>query len=196
MFMFVAAWLGGCVTLDRDTPRSPSIALTAAEAKATTLGQTWTALAPDDPNQSAFRALPNGLEAFAARVALIDAAERTLDLQYYIFHTDDTGLFIIDRLLAAADRGVRVRILVDDMYTHGIEKGLAAFDAHPNVELRIFNPWTQRSGAFVRAIEFLFSPRLNHRMHNKLFIADGVAVILGGRNLADEYFDLNPEFEF
>jgi len=189
-------WLGGCVTLDRKTPRSPSAALTAGEAKATTLGGAWSAIAPDDPNLSAFRALLNGLEAFAARVALIDAAERTLDLQYYIFHSDDTGLFLIDRLVTAADRGVRVRILIDDMYAHGIEKGLAQFDAHPNIELRLFNPWTNRSGKLMRGLEFLFTPRLNHRMHNKMFIADGTVAILGGRNLADEYLGSNSEFDF
>src|SRR6185436_14142065 len=134
--------LGGCTTLDRNTPRTPSTVLSDADSQSTALGRTWSAMAPTDTSLSAFRALPNGLEAFAARIAMIDAAERTLDLQYYIFASDETGLFVIDRLVAAADRGVRVRILVDDMYTHGIEKGLAAFDAHPNIELRIFNPWT------------------------------------------------------
>src|SRR5687767_12179028 len=98
MLALVVVWLGGCVTLDRKTPRSHSIALTEAEAQSTTLGGAWAAIAPDDATLSAFRALPNGLEAFAARVALIDAAERTLDLQYYIFHSDDTGLFLIDRM--------------------------------------------------------------------------------------------------
>lgn len=195
--LVIAALLGGCVTLDRDTPRSPSTALTAADASATTLGQAWTGMAPPgDPSLSAFRALPNGLEAFAARIALIDAAERTLDLQYYIFHSDDTGLFLIDRLVTAADRGVRVRILLDDMYAHGIEKGLAQFDAHPNIELRLFNPWTQRGGKLTRGLEYLFTPRLNHRMHNKMFIADATVAILGGRNLADEYLGSNTEFDF
>lgn len=191
-----ALLLGGCVTLDRSAPRTPSVALAETEAKETTLGRTWSARAPADPELSAFRLLPNSLEAFAARVAMIDAAERTLDLQYYIFIDDETGLFIVDRLLTAADRGVRVRILIDDMHAHGVEEGLAAFDAHPNIELRIFNPWTQRSGALVRGLEFLVTPRLNHRMHNKAMIADGVLAILGGRNLADEYFDLSSEFEF
>lgn len=195
-FVVVASVLGGCTTLDRNAPRTPSVGLTEAEASETSLGRKWSAVAPADPRISAFRLLPNSLEAFAARVAMIDAAERTLDLQYYIFASDETGLYIIDRVVAAADRGVRVRILVDDMYTHGVEKEFAAFDALPNIELRIFNPWTQRSGTFVRAIEFLLTPRLNHRMHNKTIVADGTVAILGGRNLADEYFDLNSEFVF
>lgn len=172
------------------------MALTAEEAGETALGRRWSELAPNDKSLSAFRSLPNSLEAFAARVALIDAAERTLDLQYYIYHLDDTGRFITERLLAAADRGVRVRVLIDDMYAHGVEKGLAAFDAHPHIELRLFNPWTQRSGAIVRGLEFLFTPRLNHRMHNKLFIADGMVAVLGGRNIADEYMGSNIEFDF
>src|SRR5262245_4155313 len=133
--------LGGCMSLDRNAPRMPSTALTETESMSTALGRAWADAAPTDPSLSAFRLLPNGLEAFAARAAMIDAAERTLDLQYYIFKSDDVGLFFIDRLVAAADRGVRVRILVDDMYAHGIEKGLVAFDAHPNIELRLFNPW-------------------------------------------------------
>src|SRR5436190_17767168 len=162
LFVLVALWLSGCTTLDRDTPRLPSTALTAAETKTTTLGQTWAAMAPGNPSLSAFRALPNRLEAFAARVALIDKAERTLDLQYYIIHSDDTGLFLIDRLVMAADRGVRVRILMDDMYAHGMEKGLAQFDAHPNIEMRLFNPWKNRDGSLMRGLEFLFTPRLNH----------------------------------
>jgi putative cardiolipin synthase len=191
-----AVLLGGCVTLDRNAPRASSAALTGTEAGDTTLGRKWSAGAPEDPQLSAFRLLPDNLEAFAARVAMIDAAERTLDLQYYIFTDDETGLFIVDRLVAAADRGVRVRILVDDMCAHGIEKGLAAFDAHPQIELRIFNPWRQRTGVPARLAEFLATPRLNHRMHNKTIIADGVLAVLGGRNLADAYYDLNSEFNF
>jgi putative cardiolipin synthase len=194
--MLAAVLLGGCTTLDRGTARTPSSALSENDALSTTLGRTWSAAASPDSSLSAFRLLPNNLEAFAARVAMIDAAERTLDLQYYIFHNDDIGLSLIDRLVAAADRGVRVRILIDDMYAHGVEKGLVAFDSHENIELRIFNPWTQRSGKLVRGFEYLFTPRLNHRMHNKLIVADGIVAILGGRNLADEYFDLNDEFEY
>jgi cardiolipin synthase C len=193
-----AVLLGGCTTLDRATVRTPSSALSETDALSSALGRAWSAAAAasPDPALSAFRLLPNNLEAFAARVAMIDAAECTLDLQYYIIHNDDIGLFLIERLLAAADRGVRVRVLVDDMYTRDVQKGLVAFDAHENIELRIFNPWTQRSGKLVRSFEYLFTPRLNHRMHNKLIVADGIVAILGGRNLADEYFDLHDEFEY
>ncbi|HLZ44986.1 MAG TPA: phospholipase D family protein [Gemmatimonadales bacterium] len=139
--------------------------------------------------RSAFRLLPTGVDAFVARAVLIELAERSLDLQYYIFHPDETGSLIIDRLIAAADRGVRVRILLDDWGT--LEKRddmVAALDAHPNIDVRLFNPYRHRSG-LLRLAELLTSfARVNRRMHNKQFIADGIATILGGRNIGDEYF--------
>jgi cardiolipin synthase C len=139
--------------------------------------------------RSAFRLLPTGLDAFVARAVLIELAERTLDLQYYIFHQDQTGSLIVDRLLAAADRGVRVRVLLDDWGTlEKDDESVAGVDAHPNIEVRLFNPYSHRSGLY-RLVELLTRfARVNRRMHNKQFIADGVATILGGRNIGDEYF--------
>jgi len=146
--------------------------------------------------RSGFRLLPTGLDAFVARAVLIELADRTLDLQYYIFHPDKTGSLIIDRLIGAADRGVRVRLLLDDWGT--LEKkddAVAGLDAHPNIEIRIFNPYVHRSGLH-RLAELLTSfTRVNRRMHNKQFIADGTAVVLGGRNIGDEYFSLG-ELDF
>jgi cardiolipin synthase C len=145
-------------------------------------------IAPRD-DRSAFRLLPTGLDAFVARAVLIELAERSLDLQYYIFHPDQTGSLIIDRLIAAADRGVQVRVLLDDWGTlEKNDENVAGLDAHPNIEVRLFNPYTHRSG-WHRAVELVTSfARVNRRMHNKQFIADGVATILGGRNIGDEYF--------
>ena len=138
---------------------------------------------------SGFRLLSNGLDAFVARAILIDLAERTLDLQYYIFHPDQTGSLVIDRLIAAADRGVWVRLLLDDWGT--VEKNdaaVAALDAHPNIEIRLFNPYVQRTG-LGRLAELVTSfARVNRRMHNKQLIADNAGVVLGGRNIGDEYF--------
>lgn len=195
-FALAALASTACTTLDRNAPREPSHAIADAEIPSTELGRRWAAIAPEDPSINAFRLLPNSLEALAVRIVLIDLAERTLDLQYYILVNDDTGRFLIERLVAAADRGVRVRLLLDDMYAHGVEGALMALDAHPNIELRIFNPWTQRGGMLARGTEFLFTPRLNHRMHNKLLIADGIVGIFGGRNIGDEYFSHHAEFEF
>jgi len=146
--------------------------------------------------RSAFRLLPTGLDAFVARAVLIDIAERTLDLQYYIFNRDQTGSLITQRLIAAADRGVRVRVLLDDWGTlDKKDESVADLDAHPNIEVRLFNPYTHRSGVR-RLAELLISfSRVNRRMHNKLFVADGIATILGGRNIGDEYFSFG-ELDF
>src|SRR5881396_1780334 len=176
-----------CATLSRC---EPSEDLTRLER--------WIAprVAANGGDQSAFRLLPTGLEAFVARAVLIELAERTLDLQYYIFHPDKTGSLIVDRLIAAADRGVRVRVLLDDWGT--LEKKdelVAGLDAHQNIEIRVFNPYVHRSGLH-RLGELLTSfTRVNRRMHNKQFIADGAAVILGGRNIGDEYFS-HAELDF
>jgi len=146
--------------------------------------------------RSGFRLLPTGLDAFVARANLIELAEQTLDLQYYIFHADTTGSLVIDRLIAAADRGVRVRLLLDDWGT--LEKkddDVAGLDAHPSIEIRLFNPYRHRS-RLLRLAELLTSfTRVNRRMHNKQLIADGIAVVLGGRNIGDEYFSLG-ELDF
>src|SRR6266540_2969507 len=146
--------------------------------------------------RSGFRLLPTGLDAFVARAHLIELAEQTLDLQYYIFHADTTGSLVIDRLIAAADRGVRVRLLLDDWGT--LEKkddDVAGLDAHPSIEIRLFNPYRHRS-RLLRLAELLTSfTRVNRRMHNKQLIADGIAVVLGGRNIGDEYFSLG-ELDF
>jgi putative cardiolipin synthase len=140
---------------------------------------------------SGFHLLANGRDAFVARVALIEAADATLDLQYYIFRKDTTGSIIVDRLLEAADRGVRVRLLLDDWGT--LDKNdvaVAELDAHPGIEIRLFNPYRHRS-PLKRLGELLTSfARVNRRMHNKQLIADGQAVVLGGRNIGDEYFEL------
>src|SRR6058998_2646279 len=99
--------------------------------------------------RSAFRLLPTGLDAFVARAVLIDMAERTLDLQYYIFHPDQTGSLIIERLIAAADRGVKVRVLLDDWGTlDKKDESVAGLDGHPNIDVKLFNPYTHRSGLY------------------------------------------------
>ena len=146
--------------------------------------------------RSGFRLLANGLDAFVARAILIDLAERTLDLQYYIFHPDKTGSLVIDRLIAAADRGVWVRLLLDDWGTlDKNDAAVAALDAHPNIEIRLFNPYVHRSGLW-RLVELVTRfARINRRMHNKQLIADNAGVVLGGRNIGDEYFSLG-ELDF
>lgn len=140
----------------------------------------------------------SGREAFALRVASARAAGRSLDLQYYAWHGDLTGKLLAHEALMAADRGVQVRMLLDDVFALGQERVLAALDGHPLIEVRIFNG--TRWPAFGKlgfAMEMLLGGwHLNHRMHNKAWIADGCLAIAGGRNLGDQYFDAAEEFNF
>ncbi|MDO4682028.1 MAG: phospholipase D family protein [Lautropia sp.] len=135
---------------------------------------------------SGIHPLPDGHDAFAARALLAEVAERSIDAQYYIWHDDISGRLLLQRLRAAADRGVRVRLLLDDNNTKGMDAVLQGMDIHPNIEVRLFNPFMQRQ---MRPLGYLsdFS-RLNRRMHNKSFTVDNQATVVGGRNVGDEYF--------
>ena len=144
------------------------------------------------PGESGFAVLDGNREAFTDRVALIDFAEKTLDVQYYIWSADTIGLMLADRLVRAADRGVRVRFLLDDVNFKKRDSATASLAAHPNIEVRIFNPHRYRS---LRGAEFLANfGRLNKRMHNKILVMDNTCAIVGGRNIADQYFGLNEDF--
>src|SRR3989440_10291145 len=146
------------------------------------------------PGKSGVFALPEGPDAFAARVLLAGAAEHTLDVQYYIWHNDLSGKLLFEALHRAADRGVRVRLLLDDNNTAGLDRIIAALDAHPNIEIRLFNPFKLRNWRMLGYVTDF--ARLNRRMHNKSFTADGVATIIGGRNVGDEYFGIGQELSF
>ena len=148
--------------------------------------------------ESGFRLLTLSTNALMSRVALADHAQHSLDLQYYIFNNDATGRLMAQRLLAAADRGVRVRLLVDDINAGDAIDLFDALDTHPNIEVRLFNPFaTKKPSLLSRAAQFLLDAhRLNRRMHNKSFIADGNVVIVGGRNIGDAYFDAGDSTNF
>ncbi|HEY5803799.1 MAG TPA: phospholipase D family protein [Lysobacter sp.] len=149
------------------------------------------------PGQSGFRLLSNGTEAYALRMYSAQVATRSLDIQTYIWHADLTGKMLAQRALTAADRGVQVRILVDDMDARAKNAGFAALDAHERIEVRIFNPFASRSGTVNRLGEMGTSfSRLNYRMHNKSWIADNRIAVVGGRNLGDEYFGASAESNF
>jgi putative cardiolipin synthase len=126
---------------------------------------------------------------------MVNRAEQTLDLQYFIFRADETGQLLTDAVLRAADRGVRVRVLVDDGETIAGDEQLVALDAHPQIEVRIFNPFAYRGHFMVfRALEFMLSgSRLDYRMHNKLMVVDNAAALIGGRNIGDQYFQVDPD---
>jgi cardiolipin synthase C len=185
----LACALSACTSLpkvDRQATASEAIPLSTQ----TPLGAMASAYQPD-PLHSGFRLLPLGSYALDTRVELARRAQVSLDLQYYHFEHDETGRWLLRALRDAALRGVRVRLLIDDWYTTGQDGLLQAFAAHPNVEVRIFNPFVvQRDGG--KATRFVSAvgdwKRVNHRMHNKLFIADGAMAVLGGRNIANDYF--------
>ena len=146
------------------------------------------------PGLSGVLLLNDGRDAFAARVLLADAAERTLDVQYYIWHDDLSGTLLFDALRRAADRGVRIRLLLDDNNTSGLDGLLAALDSHPYIDIRLFNAFRNRRW---RWLGFLTDfARLNRRMHNKSFTADERVTIVGGRNIGDEYFGASRDTLF
>ncbi len=145
---------------------------------------------------SGFRLLTLNSNALMSRVALAERAKQSIDLQYYIFEDDETGRLIAQSLLKAADRGVRVRMLVDDITKDsGSLKLFEALDAHENMEVRLFNPFnTRMPGMLSKTAQMLVEfRRLNRRMHNKAFIVDNRVAIIGGRNIGDDYFDANEK---
>ncbi|MCK7597648.1 phospholipase D family protein [Microbulbifer sp. CAU 1566] len=146
------------------------------------------ALATQSASESGFYLLSDGLSAFVARAVLVEEATVSLDLKYYIYEDDSVGHLLTSLLLKAADRGVRVRLLVDDLGTRVVNPWILALDRHPNMQIRVFNPVEGRSGPKRVLEQALNLGRINHRMHNKLLVADGLAMITGGRNIADGYF--------
>lgn len=149
------------------------------------------------PGQSGFRLVASGTEAYALRAFSARAAQRSLDIQTYIWHNDLTGRLMARHALRAADRGVRVRILVDDLDARAKNRAFAALDAHPNIAVRLYNPIASRRGTLRKAGEFLVRFRwLNHRMHNKNWIVDNRLALVGGRNLGNEYFDADGDTNF
>jgi phosphatidylserine/phosphatidylglycerophosphate/cardiolipin synthase-like enzyme len=187
--------ISGCAGLPRHVEKTRSVAF--QEPATTTLGRI---VVSDEvgKNLSGIRLLSSGDEAFASLIALADHAERTLDIQYYIIHEDESSRTLLHHVRLAADRGVRVRVLVDDLNTVGEDRRFMHLSSHANVEVRVFNPFT--AGRFWTWTRFLASAanirRINHRMHNKLFVADNALAITGGRNIGDAYFTLDPHSNF
>ncbi|WP_188857212.1 phospholipase D family protein [Marinobacterium nitratireducens] len=171
-----------------------SIALSETSAATTSLGRATVPLTEANPGLSGIHPLHDPRDAFAARIELARRAERTLDVQYYIWHNDITGSLLAGELYAAAERGVRVRLLLDDTNTVGLDHTLATLNGHPNIEVRLFNPFTTRRFRLLGfATDFAHA---NRRMHNKSFTADNSATIIGGRNIGDEYFAATDDVQF
>jgi cardiolipin synthase C len=184
--------LGACGGLPKGGERAPS---TAAKGNGgTALAAAVRLRVAAHPGQSGLHALPDGRDALVARLALADAAQRSLDVQYFIWNKDLAGKVVLEHLFRAADRGVRVRLLLDDLGTMPSDATLLAIDSHPNIEVRMFNPVALRSPRLLGMIADLV--RINKRMHNKSFTADGQVAIVGGRNIGDEYFGANEAMNF
>jgi putative cardiolipin synthase len=177
-------------------PKVASIAL--AHPEDTRLGAAFSTLAQTHSGFSGFHILAVGVEGFQIRAQMIDAAERTLDLQYFIFRGDETGRLLTDGLLRAADRGVRVRLLIDDGDTIAGDEQILALSAHPSIEVRIFNPFAYRGHSTIRRdFEFMTHvDRLDRRMHNKLLVVDNSVALVGGRNIGNQYFQVDPDTQF
>jgi putative cardiolipin synthase len=194
--LLVLSLASGCVSLRPPVSRVPSQAI--AQSDQSTLGRAFEAQAREHPGQSGFQVVTSAQSAFASRVTLADTAERTLDLQYYSAGDDLTSNLLLLRVVAAADRGVRVRILLDDVHptTRAFARRAAA--AHTEIQVRLFNPFFfGGTWSVSRLFEFMFDgERLNRRMHNKLWVTDNAAAMVGSRNLGDEYFGVHEGANF
>lgn len=176
--------VSGCASLPPLEGRTATTALT--DTGGTALGRAVAPLTAANPGKTGIHPLVEPRDAFVARIVLAAVAEKSLDVQYYIWHGDVVGYLLFEGLWQAAERGVRVRLLLDDNNTAGLDPTIAALDAHPNIEVRLYNPLVQRD---MRALNFLTDfTRVNHRMHNKSFTADNQVAVVGGRNIGDEYF--------
>lgn len=184
--------LSGCASLPDNSKRTESYVIT--DTHETTLGKGVQASRDQGNTKDGFIILGKGLDAYVARAALAEIAEKSLDVQYYLYHDDLIGGLFTAQLLRAADRGVRVRLLVDDMGMEDRDRDILAIDNHPNIEIRIFNPFDRNLSRVPQFVTGLGT--ITRRMHNKSFTADNVATILGGRNIGNEYFDANPTLEF
>jgi putative cardiolipin synthase len=191
-WLLLLGLLSACTTLPEDYPKESSFAVPASAE--TPLGISATAWVSSHDGRSGFFPLQSGSDALAARLRMIERAEISLDAQYFLMKPDIAGHIFCQELLLAADRGVRVRFLLDDIFTKVSDEELFILDAHENIEVRLYNPIAKK-GFFL--LNFLGDfKRANRRMHNKSFTADNQLTIVGGRNIAAEYFDLNTDTEF
>ena len=190
--MFGISLLAGCASIPKDYPRTYSKAF--QEHTDTEIGRHLDEIAAKHPGESGFAIIRYPRPAFTSRILFTELAEKSLDLQYYIWESDTTGRILAERLVRAADRGVKVRILVDDMGVSGRDDPIASMDAHPNIEIRIFNPFAYRGSRILGF--FADINRLNHRMHNKIMVMDNTLAIVGGRNIGNNYFGVDTQANF
>lgn len=194
MIMFCMLIFTGCSSLPEDIKHSQEPLSTQPVTSLSKLTNSYLA-EQQDQGSSAIIVQDTGWSALSQRLSLVETAEHSIDIQYYIWNSDVSGQYLASRLIAAADRGVNVRIMLDDINLNEREDLLTTIDSHPHIEIRIFNPIPSRGFAKWFNVLGDFS-RLNRRMHNKSFTVDGVASVVGGRNIGDEYFDLSNDINF
>jgi len=196
LMLLVTLW--GCVghPPGADAPKSASTV--SVQPGDTPLGRRFAAESHEHGDESAFRIVGVGADGFRIRMQMIETAQKTLDLQYYIFRGDETGRLLTDTLARAAKRGVRIRLLVDDADTVAGDDQILRLLAYPSAEVRIFNPYGYRGHSKgIRDLDFLFhASRLDYRMHNKLLVVDNALALIGGRNVGNQYFQVDPESQF
>lgn len=196
--IFLAIYFISCLGLTACTSLPPNhdrvVSVAWHQPEKTRLGQLIAVQARQHPQQSGFGLVASGKAAFNDRIAMTELAEKTLDLQYYIWEEDSTGLLLAEYLLKAADRGVRIRILLDDNNMAKRDHSIALLDAHPNLEIRMANPFVNRRHHLLSFITDF--GRLNHRMHNKSMIVDSAMGLVGGRNIGDDYFEVDEKANF
>ncbi|MCP4077825.1 MAG: phospholipase D family protein [Gammaproteobacteria bacterium] len=184
-------FIAGCATVKIENEREISLAF--SNSLETSLGQLSASASVSHAEKSGFLILNTGHDALLKRVSLLVKAEKAIDLQYYIWNSDKSGRLLAQQLLLAADKGIHVRLLLDDFSAGNRDTLLLMMNAHPNIDIRIYNPNASQN----KIVGFIGDfKRLNQRMHNKSFIVDGSVAIVGGRNIGDEYFDLNHEINF
>ncbi|WFS62963.1 phospholipase D family protein [Pseudodesulfovibrio thermohalotolerans] len=187
-----SAILAGCASLPKDFERPVSHALT--DTQGTPLGKASQALTAQHIGESGLLLLSNGIDAFAARILLAESAQKSIDAQYYLLHDDMTGQIFTNALVRASRRGVRIRLLVDDLDLFGRDAEAATLSALPNFEVRLFHPFGRNIGKMAQFITRFGD--VTRRMHNKCFIADNQFAILGGRNIGDQYFNAGSDVAF
>ena len=194
LLLIVALLVTGCTSVNYDYPREPSTYIPFAEGAA--LDREVAPLTLGKPEgYSGFYPLIDGIDAIAYRLRVAEQAERSIDVQYYLIKRDQIGQAFLLSLLLAADKGVRVRLMLDDMFNKGFDKDMMALDSHPNFEIRVYNPFNRGALGSTVGAAFEFR-RINRRMHNKSFTVDGRLTIIGGRNIADEYFGVREDSAF
>ena len=192
LILLAALALAGCASVPFDYPKIKSYSR--APDPNTVMGNAAAQWQQENGEESGFIGLTSGIDALGARLRMMAAAQNTIDAQYFILKNDRAGALFVGKMLLAADRGVKVRLLIDDIFSPGIDRQLTLLDSHPNIEVRMFNPVSRNS---LRYWAYLLDfGRANRRMHNKSFTVDGSMSIVGGRNIGEEYFELTQDVLF